>query len=289
MIYFNTDISMSLGEDIYAALRSGRFPHSVIIEGGSHSNRLSLAKGIAQALVCSSQEAPCGTCSHCKKAASGIHPDIELYTEDKKGNFAADTSRAVVNSVSIIPNEADSKVYILSVTGQMSPVSQNILLKSLEEPPAYAFFIIVCPSRADLLDTVISRSRVFSLGEQENEPDEDAAQEALKTACGIAKATVSGKEFDIVREAAVFEKNKALFADVMPLLGEIFVEAMKVKATGEKSDRFDGAANVLAARLTLARLDELEKHTRQLKYGFENNRNYNLLITRLCTLFRANS
>lgn len=289
MIYFNTDINMSLGEDIYAALRSGRFPHSVIVEGGSPSKRLSLAKGIAQALVCSSDDAPCGSCSHCKKAAADIHPDIELYTEDKKGNFAADTARAVVSSVSVIPNEADSKVYILSVTGQMSPVSQNILLKSLEEPPAYAFFIIVCPSRADLLDTVISRSRVFSLGEQENEPDEDAAQEALTTACNIAKAVVSGREFDIVREAAVFEKNKALFASVLPLLGEIFVEAMKVKATGEKSGKFDGAPETLASRLTLARLDELEKQTRQLKYGFENNRNYNLLITRLCALFRENS
>ena len=289
MIYFNTDINMSLGEDIYAALRSGRFPHSVIIEGSSHSKRLSLAKGIAQALVCSSDNVPCGACSHCKKAAADIHPDIEIFTEDKKGNFSADTARAVVNSVSIIPNEADSKVHILSVTGQMSPVSQNILLKSLEEPPSYAFFIIVCPSRADLLDTVISRSRVFSLGEQENEPDEEAAQEALKTACSIAKAIVSDREFDIVREAAVFEKDKALFAAVLPVLSEIIVEAMKIKATGEKSERFGGAADALAVRLTLARLDELEKQTRQLKYGFENNRNYNLLITRLCTLFRANS
>lgn len=288
MIYFNTDINMSLGEDIYAALRSGRFPHSVIIEGGSPSKRLSLAKGIAQALVCSSQDAPCGNCAHCRKAVSGIHPDIETVTEDKKGNFTADTARGVVNSVSVIPNESDAKVYIITLTGEMSPVSQNILLKTLEEPPKYAFFIVACPSRADLLDTVISRSRVFSLGEQENEPDEQAADEAEKTACLIAKAIVADSEFDIVREAAVFEKNKALFSGVMPVLGEIFVEAMKVKATGEKSGKFEGAADVLAMRLTLAKLGKLEKITRELKTGFENNRNYNLLITRLCTLFRAN-
>ncbi len=289
MIYFNTDINMSLGEDIFAALRSGRFPHSVIIEGGSHSKRLSLAKGIAQALVCSSDEAPCGTCAHCRKAAADIHPDIEIYTEDKKGNFAADTAREVVNSVSIIPNEADSKVYILTLTGEMSPVSQNILLKTLEEPPKYAFFIVACPSRADLLDTVISRSRVFSLGEQESEPDEEAADEAVRTACLIAKAIVSDNEFDIVREAAVFEKDKALFAGALPVLGEIIVEAMKVKATGTGCERFDGAADALAMRLTLARLGELEKIIRELKSGFDNNRNYNLLITRLCTLFRANT
>ena len=239
--------------------------------------------------MCSSEESPCGTCSHCKKAVSGIHPDIEIYTEDSKGNFKADFARDVVNSVKIIPNEADAKVYILVITGQMPPVSQNILLKSLEEPPKYAFFIIACPSRADLLETVISRSRVFSLGEQENEPDEETSTEIFGTACSIAKAIVSNNEFDIVREAAVFEKNKSLFSGVLPLIGEIFVEAMKVKATGTPCGDYDGAADMLAARLTLAKLEGLEKHARELKYGIENSRNYNLLITRLCTLFRANS
>ena len=289
MIYFNTDINMSLGEDIYAALRSGRFPHSVIIEGGSGSKRMSLSKGIAQALVCSSDESPCGVCPHCRKAAAGIHPDIELYEEDKKGNFTANTARDIVNSVSIIPNEADSKVYILTLTGEMSPVSQNILLKTLEEPPKYAFFIIACPSAADLLDTVISRSRVFSLGEQESEPDEEESSKALETACLIAKAIVADSEFDIVREASVFEKDKKLFADTLPVLDEIIVEAMKVKATGIRCERFGSVADTLGLRLTLARLEKLEKATRELKSGLENNRNYNLLITRLCTLFRANT
>ena len=289
MIYFNTDINMSLGEDIYASLRSGRFPHSSIIEGASHSKRLSLARGIAQALVCSSDEKPCGICAHCKKAAAGIHPDIEIYKEDKKGNFSADIAREIVKSISVIPNEADAKVFILSVTGQMSPVSQNILLKSLEEPPKYAFFIIVCPSRADLLDTVISRSAVFSLGEQENDPDEDAYRAAHSAACSTARAAASNSEFDIVREAAVFEKDKSLFANALPILSEIIVEAMKVKATGVKCESFEGAADALAGRFTMQRLEELEKAVRQLKSGIENNRNYNLLITRLCTLFRANT
>ena len=289
MNYFHTDINMSLGEDICAALNSKRYPNSTIIEGGSRAKRMSLAKGIAEALVCRNGDLACGECSDCKKAQQGIHPDIEYYTENEKGIFIADTARDVVNSVSVLPNEADAKVYILEVTGPMSQISQNILIKSLEEPPKYAFFIIVCPSKADLLATVISRSRIFSLGEQENETDGELYAEACKAACSVARAVCSKAEFDILAAAGVFEKNKELLAAALPILSEIFVEAMKIKTAKTDSGVFDGVPALLARKFSVERLDTLSKTSRKLKDDLEFNRNYNLIITRLCTLFRANT
>ena len=83
---------MSLGEDICAALNSKRYPNSTIIEGGSRAKRMSLAKGIAEALVCRNGDLACGECSDCKKAQQGIHPDIEYYTENEKGKASAQFS-----------------------------------------------------------------------------------------------------------------------------------------------------------------------------------------------------
>lgn len=286
MNYFGVDINMSVGEDIHLALRSGRFPHSIVLEGATPEKRLKLANGIAGALVCSSTEKPCGSCSHCRKAAGGIHPDILTYREDEKGNFRAETARSVVNSVGIIPNEADAKVYILVMTGPMNPIAQNILLKSLEEPPKYAFFIIACPSKTDLLDTVLSRSRVFSLGEQEVQLSEADEEAAYKAACSIAKAIVAPGEFEIVAAAGVFEKKKDLFANTLPLLETIFVEAMKTRCAGTDGSSFEGTPKLLASRLTIERISTLQKHVRTLENALANNRNYNLTITRLCTLFR---
>ena len=64
-------------KQIAQLLDAGRFPHAVLIEGGSAQERKALARLIAQALVCTSPgEHPCGKCAACQKAAAQAHPDI---------------------------------------------------------------------------------------------------------------------------------------------------------------------------------------------------------------------
>lgn len=288
MLYFGVNISRPAENALRAALDSGRFPHTAIIEGGSAKSRSELAKHLAAALVCTSQgEKPCLDCAQCRKALADSHADIEKYSGEKKtGAFKVDSVREIIRSARIIPNEADSKVFILEDTENMLAAAQNALLKVLEEPPKYAFFLLLCPVKTNFLPTVLSRAQVFSIGDAAVEESEKSAA-ALKAACAVAAAVTAPNDFELVAAAGVFEKDKELLRLSLPLMEEIFVEAMKVRGGVEADSRFDGVPERLASRLTLERLYSLERRARELAGAIEQNRNYNLILMRLCTLLKS--
>lgn len=62
----------------------------------------------------------------------------------------------------ILPNEASYKAYLLLNAQSMSPQAQNALLKVLEEPPAYAVFLLACDSKTKMLPTILSRVTTFT-------------------------------------------------------------------------------------------------------------------------------
>ena len=109
------DLSNSVEKSISAAMHSKRFPHAVIIEGGSSEERMNLARKISAALVCSGGGIlPCFNCSDCRKAVAESHADILIYSvEDKPKAFKVDIVREIRNKAYIVPNEADRKVFIL--------------------------------------------------------------------------------------------------------------------------------------------------------------------------------
>lgn len=140
--------------------------HAYILCGPAGSGRHTLARLLAAALVCSSPEGdrPCGVCPHCKKAAAGIHPDINLVTGPGEGKpITVDQIRAVRADAYVRPNEAQRKVYILEHAQQMNPSAQNAMLKLLEEGPAYAAFLLIADSGGGLLQTVRSRCEQLEL------------------------------------------------------------------------------------------------------------------------------
>lgn len=287
MLCLGTDINKAAAQAVLSALHANRFPHAAVIEGGDSALRESLAKGIAGALVCSGEgERPCGRCPDCRKASVAAHPDIETYGENEKGVFKVDFVRDMIHSAGVIPNEADAKVFIMKTENPLSPAVQNALLKVLEEPPHYMFFLLLCPSKASLLPTILSRAQVFALGEGERDMSDTAAQ-AAKAACAVARAVIAPNEYEILTAAAVFEKNKELLRRALPVLEEIMVEAMKVKHGCGNRESFEGAPALLGTRLTGERLCLLQQRVQSLQFALEQNRNYNLILTRLCTLLRG--
>ena len=81
-----------------------------------------------------------------------------------------------------MPNEANAKVYIFNDAENISAVSQNALLKVLEEPPKSVIFIINCKEKTNLLDTVISRATVFICDEKETESISEEILNIIRTA-----------------------------------------------------------------------------------------------------------
>ena len=155
-------------------MESSRLPHAILIEGEAGLGKKTLAREIACALVCrGSGPKPCCSCAQCRKALNRVHPDIFEYCAPGGANsFHIDTVREIINDCYVIPNEADYKIYILGNAHCMNASAQNALLKILEEPPAYAVFILTAENRSMMLETILSRVATVSV--QGVSPDEGA-------------------------------------------------------------------------------------------------------------------
>ena len=157
----------------------GKLSHAYILDGGTPEGRRELAEYIASSLLCDRkpglEKGACGLCPACAKTGSGNHPDIVWVSHDeKKGVIKVDTVRdEVVEDVSVKPYYGMYKIYIFEDAEQMNPNSQNALLKTLEEPPAYALILLLTANADILLDTIRSRCIRMGLARVMDTEDED--------------------------------------------------------------------------------------------------------------------
>ncbi len=136
-----------------------RLVHSINLEGEPGSGRRQLAMALAGAILCEKQGGEmCGQCLPCRKVLAGAHSDITLVDgrEDPE-RFKVDLLRELRAGAYRGPSEGRAKVYIIAEAQLLPPVSQNILLKVIEEPPPDTFFIFTCDNKFRLLPTILSR------------------------------------------------------------------------------------------------------------------------------------
>ena len=182
-------------------------PHECILSGPEGSGRHTLARILAQALVCQEPQAvrrPCGLCPSCQKVAQGIHPDvipIQRFLSPESKEIKVDAARQLRQDAYVRPNEGRCKVYILDLPLNVN--AQNALLKLLEDGPAYMAFLILTDQPASLLETVRSRCVHFRL----TPPQEEASAE---TSLGEAwlNALCANSELALVECVAKFVADK---------------------------------------------------------------------------------
>lgn len=152
----NSALTQRISQDIY----TGSLSHAYIIEGRRGSGRHTMALSAAAAIACKDgSEAPCGKCLSCKRIFEGRSPDvIRIGLEDDKKSIGIEAVRQIKNGMAIAPNELDVKVYIIDDADTMTQQAQNALLLSLEEPPSYILFFLICENSSSLLETVRSRA-----------------------------------------------------------------------------------------------------------------------------------
>ena len=146
-----------LRENLNSSIRRGRFSHFYLICGPEGAGKHTLAGLLASAAVCTGEEKPCGSCSGCRKAAAGMHPDVITVDDPEKKTVSVELIRKAKADIYIRPNEAERKVYVIPRAQDMGPAAQNALLKVLEEPPAYGVFLLLTDNPEKLLPTVRSR------------------------------------------------------------------------------------------------------------------------------------
>lgn len=147
------------------ALSTGKISHAYIINGERFSGKEFIAKTFAMALQCETGGLePCQECHSCKQALSGNQPDIIRVTHEKPGSIGVDDIRSQINGdIAIKPYSSRYKIYIMNEAEKMTVQAQNALLKTLEEPPAYAVILLLTTNVNSLLQTILSRCVVLNM------------------------------------------------------------------------------------------------------------------------------
>lgn len=133
--------------------------HSYIFAGEKGSGKKLLAKLFAMTLQCEKHgKEPCLQCSSCKKAMNRNHPDIIYVSHEKPNSIGIEDIREqLIADVDIKPYTGPYKVYIVDEAEKLTVQAQNALLKTIEEPPAYAVIMLLVNNGATLLPTIASR------------------------------------------------------------------------------------------------------------------------------------
>ena len=144
-----------LKQNLAESLAKNHISHFYLISGPAGSGKKTLAKLLAQAILCQGRHKPCGTCEPCRKIQNGNHPDLITVEDPEHKNVAVKIVRAFREDVFIRPNESDYKIYLFPQ--DLGTEGQNALLKILEEPPGYGVFILLTDNPEKILPTVRSR------------------------------------------------------------------------------------------------------------------------------------
>ncbi len=143
------------------ALELGRVAHAYLFSGPRGTGKTTIARLLAKRLNCEQPTGvePCGRCGSCRAVAQGAH--LDLIEIDAASNRGIDDIRLLKERISLAPTHGHWKVYIVDEVHMLSKDAFNALLKTLEEPPAHAVFILATTELEKVPDTVRSRCQTF--------------------------------------------------------------------------------------------------------------------------------
>lgn len=143
------------------ALQADHTTHAYLFSGPRGTGKTSTAKIFAKALNCEKSPVaePCNECETCKSITNNAHPDVIEF--DAASNSRVEEIREIIEKVRFAPASARFKVYIIDEVHMLSTSAFNALLKTLEEPPAHAKFILATTEPHKIPATIISRCQRF--------------------------------------------------------------------------------------------------------------------------------
>ena len=152
-------------EHLQNALTMGKVSHAYIFNGPDKSGKKMLAEAFAMTLQCEKGgSSPCGECHSCRQAVSHNQPDIIYVQHEKPNTLSVDDIRTQVNhDIEVKPYASPYKIYIIDEAEKMNVQAQNALLKTIEEPPAYAVILLLTTNADLFLPTIRSRCVMLNL------------------------------------------------------------------------------------------------------------------------------
>ncbi len=143
------------------ALKNGRLPHAMLFTGTRGTGKTSSARILAKTLCCPNAVdfVPCLKCQVCLDVAVGR--SLDVIEIDGASNNGVDSIRELRESVGYMPSHGKYKIYIIDEVHMLTTSAFNALLKTLEEPPAHAIFILATTEAQKIPNTILSRCQRF--------------------------------------------------------------------------------------------------------------------------------
>ncbi|MDQ1257500.1 MAG: polymerase subunit gamma/tau [Candidatus Hydrogenedentes bacterium] len=174
------------------AIVAGRVGHAFLFIGSRGIGKTTTARILAKALNCLAVDKPtpqpCGVCNNCVSIANGSN--IDVIEIDGASNNGVDDVREIRDNIRLVPSNGRYKIYIIDEVHQLSSGAFNALLKTLEEPPAHAIFILATTEAHRIPATIISRCQRY-----------DFRRVGMDHLCGLLRSILENEQVQCSDEA----------------------------------------------------------------------------------------
>ena len=304
-----------LVEQLRRSAASGRSSHAYLFLGGAGAGKRLIANTFAKALQCEGEKRPCDSCKSCHAFNHGNHPDVIYFQPLKNGKTYTieDVREQLLETVDLKPFQYEKKIYIIEKADTLNIQSQNALLKTLEEPPTHAVFLLLAERAEAFLPTILSRvvvmkirplsaetiadylmqaghlaeeSHILSayaqgrIGQALELVEDEGFREMRQDILGKLEALPSMSEGDAYLLAKEFEvyKNDLRFLDIMELWYRDLLTAKSLREEGYLIQRDKKDAIFRAAKEPAALLAKKAAAVRTARMRLAQNANFRLTI-----------
>lgn len=249
--------SVEMSGRLAKAFSGSSFPHALLFAGPKGTGKTSAARIIAKLINCTHKKKstlngityfePCNKCDSCLSITRGSHMDV--LEIDAASNRGIDEIRDLREKIRLSPSQSPYKVYIIDEVHMLTTEAFNALLKTLEEPPSHAIFILATTDPDKLPGTILSRTMLFAFGkalkmdimhslnrvvdsEKIKIPEEvlvqiaDLADGSFRDATKILEQALSEGAATLLSFQKIFGKSSASSASVVSLLSKKDTKAL---------------------------------------------------------------
>ena len=241
-----------------AAERPQAMTHAWLVTGPPGSGRSVAARAFAAALQCA--DGGCGECRACTTALSGVHADVTVLATEKVV-IGIDEVRDLVATAQSRPSEGRWRVIIVEDADRMAERTTNLLLKSIEEPPARTVWVLCAPSAQDVMVTIRSRSRHVGLRVPDPEDvarllvERDGIEPGLARECAYAAQSHIGVARRLARDPDARARREQILALATEIrgVGDAVLAAADLVAVAEEDAKAATEERDVAERNELLR------------------------------------
>jgi DNA polymerase-3 subunit gamma/tau len=211
---FNTVVGQShITTTLKNAIKNNQLAHAFLFCGPRGVGKTTCARILAKTINCTSPTPDgeaCNTCNSCVSFDAGT--SLNIHELDAASNNSVDDIRSLVEQVRFAPQAGKYKVYIVDEVHMLSASAFNAFLKTLEEPPSYAIFILATTEKHKILPTILSRCQIFDFKRITNNDTVEHLEE------------IAGKESINAESAAlqvIAQKSEGCMRDSLSILDKI--------------------------------------------------------------------